>query len=255
MRCAFPTTVAERSFVPQANGTSWRAPRAVTGRPRARFYLHEAGGCNFSMSRRTLSHVLAGRPLQEVLPVSLSQYVADTYLLDALALHPNRVASPTPNGLGLQWINLGNSRPKQGQEILNARLSIALKRRTEFDLADLDSYQLGDLRPEDFIKSGTSYFQPVGAVWHVIAAAPATSELMGQLGLLGGASGHTARMQSLATCLRRHRMLVSSNAQLAQNLLVLIPSLNLEATSSREVMQELMQWNSQVGPAVIGVFD
>jgi hypothetical protein len=58
------------------------------------------------------------------------------------------------------WTSIGSSPPAKGQESVNAKLSFALKRRTDFTLQDLESYQLGAVRPDHFIKSGSPYFQP-----------------------------------------------------------------------------------------------
>ena len=63
----------------------------------------------------------------------------------------------------LKWRNIGSTAPSSGRELTNAKLSFALKRRTEFTATDLAAFELQELRPSDYIKSGASYFQPDGA--------------------------------------------------------------------------------------------
>eukprot|EP00966_Prymnesium_polylepis_P193361 4482038-Prymnesium_polylepis.1 len=87
-----------RSFRPSAVDVGWRAPRAARSRPRVKFFLLEARGCNSSAVRRTMRTALDGRPLQRVLPISLSQYLADLALVDELERHPMRTRDPAKAG-------------------------------------------------------------------------------------------------------------------------------------------------------------
>ena len=64
------------------------------------------------------------------------------------------------NTLGLKWTNVGAVAPTGGRELTNAKLSFALKRRTDFKAEDLATFDLDQLQPTNYIKSGGSYFQP-----------------------------------------------------------------------------------------------
>ena len=65
----------------------------------------------------------------------------------------------TGTALGLKWTNVGAVAPTGGRELTNAKLSFALKRKTDFKAEDLATFELGQLQPTDYIKSGGSYFQ------------------------------------------------------------------------------------------------
>ena len=62
--------------------------------------------------------------------------------------------------LGSKWEKLGDSPPGSGHELTNPKLAFALKRRMEFTATDLKVFELENLQPTDFIKSGVSYFKP-----------------------------------------------------------------------------------------------
>ena len=68
--------------------------------------------------------------------------------------------------LGLKWVSVGATAPANGRELTNAKLSFALRRKTEFTAAemschfDLALYELPKFHPTDYIHSGTAYFQP-----------------------------------------------------------------------------------------------
>ena len=64
----------------------------------------------------------------------------------------------------LKWTKVGASPPAQGEELLNAKLSFALKHRTDFTEQDIEAFELGELRTDHYIKSGSDYFQPSVAV-------------------------------------------------------------------------------------------
>ena len=80
---------------------------------------------------------------------------------------PGRAALHAP--LGLKWVSVGATAPADGTELINARLSFALRRKTEFTAAelslyfDLALYELPELHPRNYIRSGSSYFQPDAA--------------------------------------------------------------------------------------------
>ena len=70
---------------------------------------------------------------------------------------------------GLKWKNVGATKPAQGRELTNSRLSNALASKTEFKTEqDRKEWKmcikelsiLADLRSTDFIRSGNSYFKP-----------------------------------------------------------------------------------------------
>jgi hypothetical protein len=62
---------------------------------------------------------------------------------------------------GLKWRKVGNEKPLEGKELTNVSLAEALEEQTEFNQAEWKGFRITDLRADDFIKSGTSYFQPV----------------------------------------------------------------------------------------------
>ena len=72
-----------------------------------------------------------------------------------------RGADASNDLLGLQWENVGESRPGGGDELTNPKLAFALKSSTSLQPADLKAFGLEALEPTDFIKSGSSYFKPV----------------------------------------------------------------------------------------------
>eukprot|EP00966_Prymnesium_polylepis_P259104 5984337-Prymnesium_polylepis.1 len=61
---------------------------------------------------------------------------------------------------GLEWHNVGDSRPASGSEITNTKLAQALEEQTCFTHDELTALRVGDLHLDDFIQSGTSYFKP-----------------------------------------------------------------------------------------------
>ena len=176
----------ERTYEP-STAYDWRPPPAAMNERGTRFYLHEFdNACGDSRkTRHAFRKLLGGRPMQEVLPIAMSQYVPDTHLMDAFEQHPCRTHNPAH------------------------------------------------------------------ADWHVISAVPATSDALGGLGLLGGPAGHQQRMQDLGKCLLANRHW----AQRGVRFLLHVPSLDLEMTVGRDVMQAVMRRDLRVGPVVLGVFD
>ena len=90
-----PLEMSDRTWTSQGTVGSWRAPKAASTLERPKFFLIEDGGCNFTSTRDTFRKLLDGRPMQEVLPISVSQYVPDTHLIDTFTTHPHRVRDPT----------------------------------------------------------------------------------------------------------------------------------------------------------------
>ena len=61
---------------------------------------------------------------------------------------------------GLAWENIGTTQPAEGQEITNADLTHALASSNEFTEEAFAAFGLRDLRVDDYIASGASYFKP-----------------------------------------------------------------------------------------------
>ena len=80
------------------------------------------------------------------------------------------MALPEAQTVGLKWTNVGAVAPTGGRELTNAKLSFALKRITDFTAEDLATYELAQLQPTDYIKSGGSYFQPAAQMGAMPAA-------------------------------------------------------------------------------------
>mmetsp|Transcript_23536 Transcript_23536/g.63063 ORF Transcript_23536/g.63063 Transcript_23536/m.63063 type:complete len:1092 (-) Transcript_23536:242-3517(-) len=66
---------------------------------------------------------------------------------------------------GLNWISSGSTRPDEGRELTNARLSEALASGTKFTQDQWDEFGIADVRADDFICSGALYFKPLEAEW------------------------------------------------------------------------------------------
>ncbi len=61
---------------------------------------------------------------------------------------------------GLKWINVGTKKPSKGKELNNTALATAVKTKTELTQQEVDDLRIFDLRMDDFIMSGDSYFKP-----------------------------------------------------------------------------------------------
>jgi hypothetical protein len=59
-----------------------------------------------------------------------------------------------------KWINVGPTKPSKGRELKNVGLAKALIANTEFTKQRFDDLDVLDLRMDDFIMSGDSYFKP-----------------------------------------------------------------------------------------------
>lgn len=70
------------------------AATARLPQPLPQFYLHEAGGLNFSGVLRSLREINAGRPPDLVWPVGIAQHLIEGPLITSLAAHPHRTYDP-----------------------------------------------------------------------------------------------------------------------------------------------------------------
>ena len=115
------------------------------------------------MSKSLDGSVAAARNLKDEVDAKLNQKAAldNNYAAEAKAAAPDKKPDEPP--LGLLWRTIGSTAPSSGRELTNAKLSFALKRRTEFAAEDLAAFELPELKPSDYIKAGTSYFQPFNA--------------------------------------------------------------------------------------------
>ena len=82
-----------------------------------------------------------------------------------------------PDGLGLRWRNVGGQKPSAGRELSNDGLVAALKRNKDsarpegeregamlrFTAAEWAPFRITDLRGDDFVLVGDTFFTPVGS--------------------------------------------------------------------------------------------
>ena len=61
---------------------------------------------------------------------------------------------------GLKWENVGTAKPTLGRELQNDKLTAVLQQKTELDATEWKNCGINDLRHDDFIKAGDSYFKP-----------------------------------------------------------------------------------------------
>ena len=68
----------------------------------------------------------------------------------------------TPRPSGRKWTEIGTSRPSQGHELRNQKLSEALEKKTDFSKEDMAGFDAKDLLWDNFIRSTFSgkYFRP-----------------------------------------------------------------------------------------------
>jgi len=62
---------------------------------------------------------------------------------------------------GLNWENTGATKLTQGRQLTNSKLAKALSTTTTFTQKEYYALGIGNLRHDDFIKSGESYFKPI----------------------------------------------------------------------------------------------
>lgn len=65
---------------------------------------------------------------------------------------------------GLEWHNIGDEKPHNGQELFNEGLSAALEGKTVFSKSEWYAFEINGLREDNFIKAGASYFKPAAIV-------------------------------------------------------------------------------------------
>jgi len=91
----------------------------------------------------------------------------------------NFTVSPYPSALsetvvtGLKWINSGATRPTEGRDLvafhqLAKAVKLSDKDKAEFTQEEWDAFGIKDLRSDDYIKCGDSYYEPAAVVgWMV----------------------------------------------------------------------------------------
>eukprot|EP00900_Chrysochromulina_parva_P020407 jgi/Chrpa1/29/Chrysochromulina_OHIO_Genome00000072-RA len=80
---------------------------------------------------------------------------------DPQALPPAQGFEGALTSLGLQWTDLGTSKPATGTAIKkNTKLAKALEKKTLFTEEEKASFDIKDLRPDSYVLSGTHYFRP-----------------------------------------------------------------------------------------------
>jgi len=62
--------------------------------------------------------------------------------------------------LGWKWVNAGPAQPAHGRELTNSQLKASLESKMEFTRQEWEAFEIKDLRYNDYIKSGASFFQP-----------------------------------------------------------------------------------------------
>ncbi len=62
--------------------------------------------------------------------------------------------------MGLKWIKVGTTPPPEGRELVNDGLATALKTTSGLTEEEFGNWGICDLRGDDFIKLGDSYFKP-----------------------------------------------------------------------------------------------
>ena len=77
------------------------------------------------------------------------------YLTDVL-----QVAPPAPIASGLKWQIIITTTVPEGRELINGKLSAALKRTVVFEKNEWASFGIVGLGMDHFIKSGNSYYKP-----------------------------------------------------------------------------------------------
>ena len=69
---------------------------------------------------------------------------------------------------GLNWVEIGSSKPESGAEIKNSALAEALQHKREFRKAELDKFMVSDLHVDSYvvvqIDGRMTYFRPDGAL-------------------------------------------------------------------------------------------
>ena len=61
---------------------------------------------------------------------------------------------------GLKWMKTGAKKPTRGRELSNRGLATALEGKAEFTQQEWKAFGISNLRPDDYIRAGNSYFKP-----------------------------------------------------------------------------------------------
>ena len=109
-------------------------------------------------------HILADRPAADGLVSEIEALLSS--LSPALDFTPSVKAAShvivlLTSTLGLQWKGAGSTKPSDGKELTNDQLASDLQSKTEFTRQEWDAFGIKDLRIDNLIKSGASYFQPI----------------------------------------------------------------------------------------------
>jgi hypothetical protein len=86
--------------------------------------------------------------------VDLAQDAFRERASEILTLPPPRLGMP------ILWLDKGNTKPNQGHELKNQKLSDELKLKKEFTSQELTTFGIQDFCMTDYVKVGSSYFQP-----------------------------------------------------------------------------------------------
>ena len=73
----------------------------------------------------------------------------------------NKAIIPVKKLSGLNWLNIGSTKPILGPELVNPQLSEALGEKTRFTPDEWLGFNIVSLRVDHFVKSGNDYFKPV----------------------------------------------------------------------------------------------
>tara|TARA_B100001778_G_scaffold73510_1_gene58800 strand:- start:24082 stop:26172 length:2091 start_codon:yes stop_codon:yes gene_type:complete len=76
----------------------------------------------------------------------------------------------------LEWMNVGWQKPTIGTEITNSLLSEALKSKITFTVQEYNSFETGNLKITNYIKSNNNYFKPKSTQSRIIGNAPILKE-------------------------------------------------------------------------------
>jgi hypothetical protein len=60
----------------------------------------------------------------------------------------------------MTWQDVGPNRPSEGRQLVSSRLTDALAVKTQFTKKEWDAFGMPPLRIDDYIKVGSSFFQP-----------------------------------------------------------------------------------------------
>ena len=105
-----------------------------------------------AMDEHGLVHEQPGDGCPEILPIESFRAVVGTLLM------PMAIGALS----GVKWQNIGGGRPTSGQELKNSQLGKALQTKTVFSTQEWSAFEITDLSKDHFIKSGVSFFKPVG---------------------------------------------------------------------------------------------